>query len=87
MWIDFTKSEFKKEMEEYEDRKNKKELLYKCRKCLGTGLKDFKFGGYWTGEFCDKCRGKGLFYIFELIKQGYNIEDFYIEDKEDEKEC
>lgn len=68
-------------VDEYMNRRDKSELFYKCKKCEGYGLKNFKVGGHWSGEFCDTCRGKGLLYFFELLKGNYNMNDFYIDDE------
>lgn len=77
----FDRFNFREFNNEYNERQNKKHLFCKCKKCSGTGLKNFKFSSYWTGEFCDKCNGQGLFYFFEIIKNGYDLNDFYSEDE------
>lgn len=73
-----------KDIEDYSKKLLKKHLCFKCKKCTGTGLKDFKPGSYWNGSFCDYCEGVGLFYLNELIKKGLDINKFYC--LEDEKE-
>lgn len=77
---------YENELKPFSEKEANSHLCYKCRKCEGTGLKDFRKGGHWSGEFCDYCDGKGLFYFFELIKYGYDIKNFYTEDEEKENE-
>lgn len=84
MLLDLCKDRIaKKVIDNWEKKNSNEELCYKCKKCNGTGLKDFKFGGHWSGEFCDKCNGDGLFYFFELIKQGFDLNDFYTDNDND----
>lgn len=86
MMVDLAHYEINKISEEYNEKMKHPELCYKCKKCSGTGLKDFKIGGHWSGEFCDYCEGKGLFYFFELIKEGLGTENFYTDEvKDDDK--
>lgn len=85
MLVDLSETEFVDEyIKDWDERNNKRDLFYKCKFCKGSGLKDFKFGGYWTGEFCDECNGRGLFYFFEIIKEGYRFKNFYIEEEKEE---
>lgn len=68
-----------KDIFDYRNRLENKDVMYKCRHCKGTGLYDFSFEKkYWSGLFCDKCDGKGMLNFLEIIKLDLNVEDFEI---------
>lgn len=74
---------------DFDKRDKYRHCYFKCKTCNGTGLKGYKLmehGSYsWNGEFCDKCDGLGLLDFNELLRNGYNIKDFYIDEKMEEE--
>ena len=53
-------------------------IYYKCVKCNGTGLTNYrKFGEFTTwseGSYCETCKGRGIFDFVENVICGAGIE-------------
>jgi len=50
------------------------EMTIKCTTCDGSGLKGVAGTGefaMWSGEFCDKCEGKGSVDWISYVTRGY----------------
>ncbi len=85
MGVYLESEELRKVNEKYWDRriliedlrkKNEPNPFIICNVCKGTGLDEVNYhehGASWSGNFCSKCRGRGMFDVFEDILEGRGL--------------